>query len=74
MKKENSNLEPNKALNIAVVIARLLVLLFALIMFVMFRTILDTGWAIYWDALCAIGWAGNLLFIKPLSKAFFNGL
>ena len=74
MKKENSNLEPNKALNIAVVIARLLVLLFALIMFVMFRTILDTGWAIYWDALCAIGCAGNLLFIKPLWKAFFNGL
>jgi len=56
------------------VIARLLILLFAMVFFIMFRTFLDTGWEIYWDALCAIGWAGNLLLIKPLSKSFFNGL
>jgi hypothetical protein len=56
------------------VTARLLVLFFALLMFTMFRTVLYTGWAIYWDALCAIGWAGNLFWIKPLTKSFFNGL
>ena len=72
MKNEISKTE--QPCTIHSVIARLLILFFALLMFTMFRTVLDTGWAIYWDALCAIGWAGNLLFIKPLSKSFFNGL
>jgi len=72
MKNELSKTE--QPCTIHSVISRLLILLFALVFFVMFRTVLNTGWAIYWDALCAIGWAGNMLFIKPLSKSFFNGL
>lgn len=54
------------------VIVRLSVLFFALLLFIMFRTVLDTGWTMFADALGAIAWAGNLLFIKQLSKAFFN--
>ena len=54
------------------IVARLIVLIFVLIMFILFRVVLNTNYPLYWDIILAITWGFNLFWITPLYKAFFN--
>ena len=54
------------------IVARLLVVLFTLIIFILFRGVLNTNYPLYLDIILAITWGFNLFWITPLYKAFFN--
>lgn len=65
-------MENKKSYKIHPIVAHLLVVLFALIMFILFRTVLDTNYPLYLDIIFAIFWGFNLFWIKPIFKSFFN--